>query len=54
MRKSRYLFAGKRPGWDLSGLERIDCPPNAGGHRYSEFRRQDGSVQAVVLTALLR
>lgn len=50
---SSYLLAGKRPGWDFTGCERVDLPPNAGGHCYTEFRKPDGTVHAVVLTALL-
>lgn len=50
---SFYALAGNRPGFVFSGLERVDFPPNAGGHLYTEFRRPDGGVQAVVLTALL-
>ena len=45
---SRYLLAGKRQGFDLDGLERID---DADG--YSRFLRPDGSCQAVVRTDLL-
>jgi hypothetical protein len=37
----------------ITGCERVDLPPNAGGHCYTEFRKPDGTVHAVVLTALL-
>jgi hypothetical protein len=54
MNAPRYFFAGHRQGWNLEGLTRVDLPPNAGGYRYTEFRRAvDGKVQAVVLTSLL-
>ncbi len=53
MTTAHYILAGGRPGWDFTGLERVDCPPNTGGHCYTEFRRKDGTVQAVVLTSLL-
>lgn len=43
-----YMLKGNRPGFVLDGLERIDCPDG-----YSEFRRKDGSVQAVVQTRLV-
>lgn len=45
---SEYILKGKRPGFDLGGLDRKDCPDG-----YSEFRRKDGTVQAVVMTCLV-
>ncbi len=33
--------------------ERIDLPPNRGGHRYTEFRDKAGKVTSVVMTAFL-
>lgn len=53
MAAQRYVLEGRRNGFELSGLIRVDFPPNASGQRYSEFRRPDDSVQAVVLTAML-
>jgi hypothetical protein len=53
MMGAEYLLRGKRQGFDFAGLERVDMPPNTGGHCYTEFRRKDGSVQGVVLTSLL-
>lgn len=50
---AEYVFAGDRPGWNFAGLVRVDLPPNRGGHLYTEFRRTDGTVQAVVMTELL-
>jgi len=50
---SEYLLRGNRAGFDLSGLERVDCPPNRGGFLYTEFRRPDGSVQAVIRSDLV-
>lgn len=46
---TRYLFAGKRLGWDFRGLERRDCPDG-----YTEFLREDGTSYAVVKTRLLK
>lgn len=51
--RDRYVLAGNRPGFDFTGLERVDMPPNAGGFCYTEFRRPDGTVRAVVRTDLL-
>ena len=48
-----YALAGKRQGFDFSDCERVDCPPNSGGHRYTEFRTADGSLKGVVMTALV-
>lgn len=45
---SEYILKGNRPGFDFAGLERTDCPDG-----YTEFRRKDGTVQAVVMTCLL-
>ncbi len=47
-KKTIYLLAGKRQGFDLSGLKRIDDDDG-----YSRFLRKDGSCQAVVRTDLL-
>lgn len=44
-KKNKYLLAGKRQGFNLDGLERID-----GADGYSRFLRPDGSCQAVVRT----
>jgi hypothetical protein len=48
-----YFLAYIRHGFDFTGLERVDMPPNAGGFCYTEFRRPDGTVRAVVSTDLL-
>lgn len=45
---SEYLLKGNRQGFDFSGLAREDCDDG-----YTEFRRTDGTVQAVVMTCLL-
>lgn len=47
-KKSMFILAGKRQGFDLDGLERID---DADG--YSRFLRPDGSCQAVIRTDFL-
>lgn len=39
-------------GNDLSGLERVDCPANANGHSYTEFRDRAGAVVYITLTRL--
>jgi hypothetical protein len=43
-----YLLKGNRPGFNFDGLALADCPDG-----YTEFRRKDGTVQAVVMTSLL-
>lgn len=53
MTRPVYALAGHRPGFDFSGLIRVDLPPNVGGHSYTEFRRGDGTVVAVVWTPFL-
>lgn len=50
---SRTVYAlGDRfkidPAW-----QRTDCPPNAGGHSYTEYRNSRGEVVAVFLSSLL-
>ena len=43
-----YIFKGTRPGFDFSGSRREDC-----GDGYTNFRKADGTVHAVVMTCLL-
>ena len=43
-----YRLAGKRQGWDFKGCTREDMPDG-----YTEFRKPNGTVHAVVMTALL-
>ncbi len=47
-RSNIYLFSLSRAGFDLVGLDRVDCIDG-----YSEFRRADGTVQAIVRTDLV-
>lgn len=54
--KAGYILAGNRPGHTAPSdpkLTRIDLPPNKGGHRYTEYRRANGEVEAVYATWML-
>ena len=46
---SQYILKGRRPGFDLQSLTRVDKDDG-----YSEFLRLDGTCCAVVRTDLLR
>jgi hypothetical protein len=48
MTKDTYRLAGNRQGWDFKGCTRTDKPDG-----YTEFRKPNGTVHAVVLTAFL-
>ena len=48
MTKDTYRLAGNRQGWDFRGCIRTDMPDG-----YTEFRKPNGTVHAVVLTAFL-
>lgn len=50
-----YILKGNRPGFDIKPeWTRIDRPPNARGHRYTEFRDARGECVAVYMTGLLK
>lgn len=50
-----YALKGHRPGFVIKPeWTRIDCPPNARGHRYTEFRDARGECVAVYMTGLLK
>lgn len=49
----KYALKGRRQGFDLGEMGRIDLPANANGHLYSELRSKSGEVKAVVLTSLI-
>ena len=53
MKRPVYVLAGSRSGFELSELDRVDFHPNASGFAYTQFRRADGSIQAVVRSDLL-
>ena len=43
-----YRLAGKRQGWEFRGCIRTDMPDG-----YTEFRKPNGTVHAVVMTCFL-
>ena len=43
----------ERPNSISPNWVRIDRPPNAGGHNYTEFRDKTGALKAVVKTDFL-
>lgn len=50
-RKTAYSLGDRfkiDPSW-----QRTDCPPNANGHRYTEYRNSRGECVAVFLSSLL-